>query len=55
MIYTASLIHKGVLDLDPESPDHKDLEFGNKMAILSGDFMLANASVGLAELRNTEV
>ena len=32
-----------------------DMEFGNRMAVLSGDFLLANACTGLAELKNTEV
>ncbi|XP_041353985.1 all trans-polyprenyl-diphosphate synthase PDSS2-like [Gigantopelta aegis] len=59
MIHTANLIHKGVVnlsDLDPalDGPV-KDMEFGNKMAVLSGDFLLANACTGLAELNNTEV
>ena len=59
MIHTANLIHKGVVnlsDLDPvlDGPV-KDMEFGNKMAVLSGDFLLANACTGLAELNNTKV
>ena len=58
MIHTASLIHKGVVDLDfllaADGPQ-KDMEFGNKMAVLSGDFLLANASTALAELENTYV
>lgn len=29
--------------------------FGNKIAILAGDFLLARASVSLAALRNSEV
>ena len=29
--------------------------FGNKIAVLAGDFLLARASVSLAALRNTEV
>ena len=29
--------------------------FGNKMAILGGDFLLARASISLASLRDTEV
>ena len=32
-----------------------DMEFGNRMAVLSGDFLLANACTGLAELKDTEV
>ena len=58
MIYTANLIHKGVVNLDSvEASDGniQDLEFGNKMAVLSGDFLLANASTGLADLHNTYV
>ncbi|CAH1799425.1 unnamed protein product [Owenia fusiformis] len=58
MIYTANLIHKGVIDVSDMSAEdgcQKDLEFGNKMAVLSGDFLLASASMGLAELHNTKV
>ena len=58
MIHTANLIHKGVVNLDTLQPNdgtYKDMEFGNKMAVLSGDFLLANASTGLAELNNTKV
>ena len=32
-----------------------NLKFGNKLAILIGDFLLANASVGLGKLNCTEV
>jgi hexaprenyl-diphosphate synthase len=32
-----------------------NLEFGNKMAVLAGDFLLGRASVALARLRNAEV
>uniref|UniRef100_A0A0B7ALW7 Decaprenyl-diphosphate synthase subunit 2 n=2 Tax=Arion vulgaris TaxID=1028688 RepID=A0A0B7ALW7_9EUPU len=55
VIYTASLIHKGVVNLDmlqPEDGSHKDMEFGNKMAVLSGDYLLASACTGLAKLEN---
>ncbi|XP_058880625.1 all trans-polyprenyl-diphosphate synthase PDSS2-like isoform X3 [Acipenser ruthenus] len=31
------------------------MQFGNKMAVLSGDFLLANACTGLAQLNNTKV
>lgn len=58
MIHTANLIHKGVVNLDTLQPNdgtYKDMEFGNKIAVLSGDFLLANASTGLAELNNTKV
>lgn len=58
MIHTAMLIHKGVVnlaDLKETDGSHQDMEFGNKMAILSGDFLLASASTGLASLENTHV
>lgn len=32
-----------------------DLKFGNKLAILIGDFLLSNASAGLGKLNCTEV
>ncbi|KAJ8027484.1 Decaprenyl-diphosphate synthase subunit 2 [Holothuria leucospilota] len=58
MIYTAFLVHRGVVDLNktvPEDGPLKDMEFGNKMAVLSGDFLLASASAALASLKNTLV
>ncbi|XP_033119002.1 decaprenyl-diphosphate synthase subunit 2-like isoform X2 [Anneissia japonica] len=58
MIHTAYLVHRGVIDLKDIKPGDgspEDLEFGNKMSVLSGDFLLATASQGLAKLHNTEV
>ncbi|KAJ3209694.1 coq1 putative hexaprenyl diphosphate synthase [Dinochytrium kinnereticum] len=57
MIHTASLLHDDVIDLalTRRSQPSANAEFGNKMAILAGDFLLARASVALARLRNLEV
>ena len=58
MINTANLIHKGIVNLaELESSDGSvdDMHFGNKMSVLSGDFLLANASTGLAALNHTYV
>ena len=58
IIHTANLIHKGVVnmaDITPADGAPDDMEFGNKMAVLSGDFLLASACTGLADLGNTEV
>lgn len=57
MIHTASLLHDDVID---ESATRRSLPsanaaFGNKMAILAGDFLLARASIALARMRNVEV
>jgi decaprenyl-diphosphate synthase subunit 2 len=58
LIHTANLIHLGVVnlkDVQPADGPLKDMELGNKIAILSGDFLLANACTALAQLRNTKV
>jgi len=52
LIHTAHLIHNGVVDL---KMDNSNLEFGNKMAVLCGDFLLAHACVELAALKNIQV
>ena len=59
LIYSAYLVHKSVIDVSNPSPDEpksvKDLRFGNKMSILSGDFLLSSVLRGLGEMRNTKV
>ncbi|KAM9842028.1 all trans-polyprenyl-diphosphate synthase PDSS2 isoform 2-T2 [Aulostomus maculatus] len=58
LIHTAFLVHRGIVDLKEWTVSDgplKDMEFGNKMAVLSGDFLLANACTGLAQLDNTKV
>ncbi|XP_049976479.1 all trans-polyprenyl-diphosphate synthase PDSS2 isoform X2 [Alexandromys fortis] len=57
LIHTALLVHRGIVNLSElQSSDGplKDMQFGNKIAILSGDFLLANACNGLALLQNTK-
>ncbi|XP_034531104.1 decaprenyl-diphosphate synthase subunit 2 isoform X1 [Notolabrus celidotus] len=58
LIHTAFLVHRGIVNLKEWTVSDgplKDMQFGNKMAVLSGDFLLANACTGLAELNNTKV
>ncbi|KAF3844560.1 hypothetical protein F7725_007723 [Dissostichus mawsoni] len=58
LIHTAFLVHRGIVDLKEWTVSDgplKDMEFGNKIAVLSGDFLLANACTGLAQLNNTKV
>ncbi|CAO3623157.1 unnamed protein product [Cunninghamella echinulata] len=50
MIYISSLLHYDILD---DNENAKNV-FGNKMAVLAGDFLLARASLALAQLRNAE-
>ncbi|KAG0334606.1 coq1 putative hexaprenyl diphosphate synthase [Podila horticola] len=57
MIHTASLLHDDVIDVADTRRNlvSANESFGNKMAILGGDFLLARASIALARLRNHEV
>lgn len=57
MIHTASLFHDDVIDEADARRGVPSINklYGNKMAILAGDFLLARASVSLARLRNVEV
>jgi len=57
LIHTASLLHDDVIDhsVSRRGNPSANLEFGNKMAVLAGDFLLSRASVALARLRDAEV
>ena len=57
LIHTASLLHDDVIDhsVSRRGSPSANLEFGNKMAVLAGDFLLGRASVALARLRHVEV
>lgn len=57
LIHTASLLHDDVIDhsVSRRGNPSANFEFGNKMAILAGDFLLSRASVALARLRDAEV
>lgn len=57
LIHTASLLHDDVIDhsVARRSAPSANIEFGNKMAVLAGDFLLGRASVALARLRDPEV
>jgi hexaprenyl-diphosphate synthase len=57
LIHTASLLHDDVIDhsVSRRGNPSANLEFGNKMAVLAGDFLLGRASVALARLRDPEV
>jgi hexaprenyl-diphosphate synthase len=57
LIHTASLLHDDVIDHSTtrRSAPSANTMFGNKMAVLAGDFLLGRASVALARLRDPEV
>ncbi|CZT14648.1 probable prenyl transferase [Ramularia collo-cygni] len=57
LIHTASLLHDDVIDTSVARRGNPsaNIAFGNKMAVLAGDFLLGRASVALARLRDPEV
>ena len=57
LIHTASLFHDDVIDHSTlrRSAPSANIHFGNKMAVLAGDFLLGRASVALARLRDPQV
>lgn len=57
LIHTASLLHDDVIDsaVTRRASSSANQAFGNKMAVLAGDFLLGRASVALARLRDPEV
>ena len=57
MIHTASLFHDDVIDGSDTRRNSPAVHkvFGNKMAILAGDYLLARASISLARLRDVHV
>ncbi|XP_043667113.1 all trans-polyprenyl-diphosphate synthase PDSS2 [Vespula pensylvanica] len=59
MIRTSHLIHKGLVNIAPgiytETTELHDMTFGNKIALLSGDYLLSNSCTELANLRNQDL
>ncbi|XP_023940192.2 all trans-polyprenyl-diphosphate synthase PDSS2 [Bicyclus anynana] len=58
MIRTSHLVHKGLVNMNARQvvpSESDDMLFGNKIALLSGDYLLANSCTELANLRNQEL
>lgn len=59
MIRTSNLIHRGLVNINTdaslESSEMSNMIFGNKIALLCGDYLLSNSCVELAALRNQDV
>lgn len=56
MMRTSHLIHKGLLNITHDEINVRDdMVFGNKIALLSGDYLLSNSCTELAELKNQEL
>lgn len=55
MLRTSNRIHKALLNYDPTSKNSSDLNYGNKIALLSGDYLLSNSYKELACLKNQQL
>lgn len=57
LIHAASLLHDDVIDVADTRRGELSVNslFGNQLAVLAGDFLLARASVALARLRDCDV
>ncbi|XP_031622308.1 decaprenyl-diphosphate synthase subunit 2 isoform X2 [Contarinia nasturtii] len=61
MIRISHLVHQGLVNLQPLTQAgqdlslHSDMTFGNKIALLSGDYLLGNSCAELAGLRNQDL
>lgn len=57
MIRTSHLVHKGLVNLQNVglTEDSGDMMFGNKIALLIGDYLLGNCCAELGALRNQEL
>ncbi|XP_067633179.1 all trans-polyprenyl-diphosphate synthase PDSS2-like [Eurosta solidaginis] len=61
MIRISHLVHNSLVNLQPSSEagkdkaSYEDMAFGNKIGLLTGDYLLGHSSAELANLRNQEV
>ena len=61
MIRISNLIHKGLVNINTdeslsvESSELNNMTFGNKIALLCGDYLLSNSCTELASLRNQDL
>ncbi|XP_060518742.1 all trans-polyprenyl-diphosphate synthase PDSS2-like [Cylas formicarius] len=55
MIHTSNILHNSILNISQNNPQYSDLNFGNTLSLLSGDFLLSSSFKELAGLKNQEV
>lgn len=55
MVRTSNIIHKSILNVSNKDMDIEDLNFGNKLSLLTGDYLLSNSFRELAGLKCHEV
>nr|CAH7768204.1 unnamed protein product [Callosobruchus chinensis] len=55
MIRTSNIIHKSILNVSSKDENLNDLNFGNKLSLLTGDYLLSTSFKELAGLKCHEV
>lgn len=55
MVRTSNIIHKSILNISKDDTQIEDLNFGNKLSLLTGDYLLSNSFKELAGLKCHEV
>ncbi|XP_022918780.1 all trans-polyprenyl-diphosphate synthase PDSS2-like [Onthophagus taurus] len=52
MIRTSNLLHKGIINVTINTEHAEDMNFGNKIALLCGDYLLSKSYHELASMKN---
>ncbi|GJQ70208.1 hypothetical protein Trydic_g22666 [Trypoxylus dichotomus] len=52
MIRTSNLLHQGLISIEDDTKNVQNMTFGNKIALLSGDYLLSNSFRQLACLKH---
>lgn len=55
MVKTSHLLHKGQITIEENTDNMLNMKFGNKIALLCGDYLLSNSYHQLAYLKNHDV
>ncbi|XP_074039563.1 all trans-polyprenyl-diphosphate synthase PDSS2-like isoform X1 [Leptinotarsa decemlineata] len=55
MVRTSNIIHKSILNISSNDKDIDVLNFGNKLSLLTGDYLLSSSCKELAELKCHDV
>lgn len=55
MMRTSNLLHRSLINIDFKTTDKSDMLFGNKIGLLSGDYLLSHSFQDVASFRNQDV
>ncbi|KAI4465118.1 geranylgeranyl pyrophosphate synthase [Holotrichia oblita] len=55
MLKTSNLLHRSLITIDDNTKDVLSMQFGNKIALLSGDYLLSNSYQQLASMKDHDL